>query len=64
MDLKTKQRDEKQWDKLYNFMDENDFSCQDFMSCVCATLLKYKEDKFNTTIMLGDVKFDIEINKR
>lgn len=53
------------WEKLYDFMDENDFSCADFLSCICAHLLnnnlKFAWTNFKTEIMLRGVKFKITI---
>ena len=52
------------WDKLYNFMDENDFSASDFMACVCAnllSLLRLKWQVFKTELMIEGVKFKITI---
>jgi hypothetical protein len=51
------------WDKLYNFMDENDFSNADFLACVCANLSKitYGSTPFNTTIAVAGYKWDIKI---
>ena len=53
------------WEKLYNFMDENDFSCADFLACICANLtennLKLAWQIFTTTIMVAGVKFKITI---
>lgn len=53
------------WDKLYNFMDENDFSVADFLACVCANMLSYCNFKINETykteLMIQGVKFKIGI---
>ena len=52
------------WDKLLNYMDENDFSCADFLACICASLLdslRLKWQVFKTEIMLQGVKFKITI---
>ena len=53
------------WEKLYNFMDENDFSASDFMACVCANLMSYanfgKQEIYKTEIMIQGVRFKIEI---
>jgi hypothetical protein len=61
--LKSKNRSELSWENLYNFMDENEFSCLDFLAVICASLLKYKVNKFNTELMLQGVKFKISITK-
>jgi hypothetical protein len=44
-------------------MDENEFSCQDFLAVICASLLKYEENEFETELMLQGVKFKISIEK-
>ncbi len=52
------------WEKLYNFMDENDFSASDFMACVCANLLpllRLKWQNFETELMIQGVRFKIKI---
>lgn len=53
------------WEKLYTFMDENNFSCADFLACVCASLNGYpNEDKnYKTELMVGGTKFNIQIKK-
>lgn len=53
------------WEKLYTFMDENDFSCADFLACVCANLNSYpNEDKYyKTKLMVGGKIWNIEIEK-
>lgn len=61
--LKDKNINDEAWENLYNFMDENEFSCQDFLAVICASLLKYKENNFDTEIMLQGVKFKINIIK-
>lgn len=53
------------WEKLYNFMDENDFSFADFLACICSRLiennLKLAWQICITTIMVSGVKFKITI---
>lgn len=53
------------WNKLFDFMDSNNFSCADFLACICANLLennlKYKWQNFKTEIMIQGVKFKIKI---
>lgn len=61
--LKSKNKNELSWENLYNFMDENEFSCQDFLAVICASLLKYEENEFETELMLQGVKFKISITK-
>lgn len=63
--IKTFEHGSGDWEKLYNFMDENDFSCADFLACICAHLteneLKLAWQIFTTTIMVAGVKFKITI---
>ncbi len=51
------------WYKLFDFMEENDFTCLDFLACICTKLLHEPEKEFKTELMLLDVKFEIEIKK-
>ncbi len=55
------------WDKLYTFMDENDFRIVDFLACVCASLLRNIDNKyspFKTKLMVGGTIFNITIKPR
>ena len=61
--LKGKNTNETAWDNLCNFTDENEFTCQDFLAVICASLLKYNVSKFDTGLMLQGVKFKISIAK-
>ncbi len=47
------------WEKLYTFMDENEFSCGDFCACICANLLRNPDKDFYTRIMVGGQEFEI-----
>lgn len=52
------------WDKLYKFMDENNFRSADFLACVCANLGRFIDkdySPFSTTLGVGGVKFHITI---
>lgn len=52
------------WDKLYTFMDENDFRSVDFLACICASLLQYIDNEyspFKTKLMVGGTIFNITI---
>ena len=64
-EIKAFDRGSGDWEKLYNFMDENEFSCADFLACICASLLnndlKFKWQNFKTEIMIQGVKFNITI---
>lgn len=57
-------RGEGDWDKLYDFMDKENFSRADFLACVCASLLREPEKEFKTELMIGGIKFEICINKK
>lgn len=51
------------WDKLYNFMDKNDFSNCDFLACICANLSRITDGitPFDTTIAVAGYKWKISI---
>lgn len=64
---KTKMRGSatpEQWDTLLSFIDNNDFTVQDFLACVCANLLRYTSTLYQTRISVGGTRFDITINKK
>lgn len=52
------------WDKLYDFMDKENFSRADFLACICASLLREPENGFVTQLMVQGVKFNINIRKK
>ncbi len=51
------------WEKLGDFMDENNFSRADMLAVVCASLLKEPEKNFCTALMIQGEKFFIQIKK-
>ena len=51
------------WYKLFKFMDENDFSIQDFLACACANFLRYTETNYTTMLSVGNQDFLIQIDK-
>lgn len=51
------------WEKLYEFMDNNDFSCADFLAVVCASLNKFPQTEFKSKLMVGGIEFNINIEK-
>lgn len=51
------------WDKLFDFMDKNNFSCSDFMACVCAHIGDYPQIEYNTELAVKNKKFKITIIK-
>ena len=60
---KVFERGQGDWEKLFNFMDENGFSVADFLACICANLLSYPtlENEYSTKIMLQGTVFKIKI---
>ena len=52
------------WDKLYDFMDKENFSRADFLACVCASLLREPDKEFETRLMIQGVEFEINIRKK
>ncbi len=64
--MTTKEQFEKgkgDWDKLFDFMDENEFTNLDFLACICSNLFYKQGTKFKTELMLQGTKFKIEIRK-
>lgn len=57
-------RDNPSWEELYEFLDKNEFSVLDMLACVCANLCNYTDTEFNTEIMCGGHKFQINIEKK
>lgn len=51
------------WEKLADFIDENDFTRADMLAVVCASLLREPEKNFCTTLMIQGEKFFIQIKK-
>ena len=51
------------WDKLLNFIDENEFTILDFLACICANLLRENGNKFETELVVGGEKFEVTIKK-
>ena len=56
---------EESWDKLFDFMDANEFTVSDFLACVCASLARYgaNDNNFDTEICVGGQIFEINIKK-
>lgn len=52
------------FDKLADFMEENGFSCADFLACVCARIGGYPQKEFETELMVAGCVFKIKIEKR
>lgn len=55
--------DRKRFDDLCDFLDTHEFSVEDMLAVVCAHLLRYKDKKFNTEMMVGGQLFKIDIKK-
>lgn len=51
------------WERLFDFINQNDFSVQDFLCCVCANLLRYTSTHYITRLSVGGTQFDITIKK-
>ena len=52
------------WDKLYDFMDKENFTRLDFLACICASLLREPDNEFDTRLMIQGVEFNINIRKK
>lgn len=53
-----------EFDKLVDFMEENNFSCSDFLACVCANIAHLPQKEFNTKLMVAGYEWDITLKKR
>ena len=51
------------WYKLFELIEENNFSIQDFLVPVCANLLRYTDTNYTTTLSVGGQNFLIQIDK-
>ncbi len=54
------------WEQLFDFIDKNNFSCADFLACVCAKLNKISnpDNLFSTEIMVGGHEWDIKLKRK
>lgn len=52
------------FEKLCDFMDANDFTCADFLACVCAHLSGLPQNEFETELMVAGRVFKIKIEKQ
>lgn len=52
------------FDKLAEFMDKNDFSCADFLACVCANISSYPQNEFETSLFVAGHEFNIKIERK
>lgn len=60
----SKKAPEESWEKLFDFMDKNEFSVQDFLACVCANFGRADNDNtYETQIAVGGIIYDIKIEK-
>ncbi len=55
---------EESWNKLYKLMDEENFYISDFLACICANLLKYKDREVKTEIAVQGQIFEISFKKK
>ena len=56
-------RSDPAWDDLFELLEKKGFSVADILACVCATLSKYKDTEFKTTLGCGGYIWNININK-
>lgn len=52
------------FDLLADFMDKYQFSCADFLACVCSHLSNYESNEFETELFVAGCEFKIRIEKR
>ena len=57
-------RDHENWEKLFDFMDQNEFTPLDFLACTCAKFCKHRAKEFKTELMVGGQIFKINITKK
>ena len=55
---------EEKWERLFKVLNEEDFTLQDFLFCVCCNLRNKKEDEFKASMTIDNKFFEIEIKKR
>lgn len=60
-----KKAPEESWERLFTFMERNEFSVSDFLACVCASLARYgdNDNDFETQLGVGGRIYDVKITK-
>lgn len=43
---------------------KNDFSCADFLACVCANISSYPQNEFETSLFVAGHEFNIKIERK
>lgn len=51
------------WEKLFDFMEDNDFAAEDLLAVVCANISKQGNTEYEASIILANEIFDIRIEK-
>lgn len=51
------------WGKLFDFMDENEFTMEDFLACVCANFARYGDRTYLSKVWVGKQLYKIQIEK-
>ena len=52
-----------EFDKLADFMEQNNFSCADFLACVCAHIAHLPQKEFNTELLVAGYEWDITLKR-
>ena len=52
------------WEQLFELLDTNKFTCADMCACICATLLRYDDNIFETELICGGHEFNIKIERK
>ena len=56
-------KDDPRWNKLFDFMRENDFTMEDFLACVCANFARYNDRLYESRVVVGAQIYKIKIEK-
>ena len=52
------------FDRLGDFVEQNNLSCSDLLAVVCARIANYPQKEFETKLLVAGVKFEIKIEKK
>lgn len=54
---------DERWGKLFDFMDQNNFTMEDFLACVCARFTVFPQGYYESIIKFKDYTFNVKIIK-
>ena len=52
---------DKRWEALFDFLQENKFTMQDMLACVCGVMINHNQGYFETNINFGTKNFTTKI---